>query len=120
MSAGELVGMCFEIRNAAHKAHLKTPSYSQHKALDDFYNEIIVLADGLAESWQGRTGALIEDYAKANISDDPEKILEVLKKGREWIDTNRQSVSEHSEIQNQIDEILTLFNSTIYKLVFLK
>ena len=46
--------------------------------------------------------------------------LEYLKSIREYVITNRDSISDYSNIQNEIDNIMTLLDSTIYKLTFLR
>ena len=50
----QFLGLLFASRDYAHKAHLNSDSFSQHMALNDFYDGIIELADDLAESWMGR------------------------------------------------------------------
>jgi len=114
---GKIIGLCFMLRDAAHKAHLSSTSYAQHMALGTFYSSIIELSDGLAESIQGRTGELlvVPDFQIGKTD-----IVDILASGRAWIDENRHRVSVHTEIQNDIDSVLTLLNLTIYKLTFLK
>lgn len=119
MSAGKFVGLCFELRTAAHIAHLKSVSYSEHIALSLFYEGIVPLADSVAEGVQGRSGELITDYGNFKIKDGT-PILDTLKMARTWIDKHRSGVSDASETQNDIDSIVSLLNSTIYKLEFLK
>ena len=46
----QFIGLLFASRDYAHKAHLNTDSYAQHMALNAFYDEIIPLADDLAEA----------------------------------------------------------------------
>lgn len=53
---GELIIKLFHARTTAHILHLKTRSHAQHKALNDFYDEIVDLADALAEAYQWITG----------------------------------------------------------------
>ena len=45
--AADFVGALFLARDVAHSVHLNTRSYAKHKALNEFYDEIIDLADGL-------------------------------------------------------------------------
>lgn len=52
--ASKFVGVLFVSRNVAHQMHLKTDSYAQHKALEEFYTQIIDLADTFAEQFQGK------------------------------------------------------------------
>jgi len=112
-SAGALIALCFESRTKAHIAHLQTKSYSEHKALDTFYNSIIDLTDGFAESYQGRFG-IIKNYPEMRI--DYTDCVDIIKTLRDWIDVNRVNCGAFSELQNTIDTIVELCNDTIYKL----
>lgn len=119
MSAGELVMKCFHARTNAHVLHLKTRSYAVHKALNEFYDDIIGLTDSFAEAWQGDYG-LIESYpAKFMLASDPQNMLKELS---EWIEKNRYECCDEDDtyLQNIIDEIMALIRSTEYKLRFLK
>jgi hypothetical protein len=112
----QLIATLFEARNRTHILHLQTTSYAQHKALNEYYDGIIDLADSLAECYQGRYG-IITDYPSITL---PTEAIELLTYVRSWIDSNRLEISDKSEIQNIIDEIQDLHNSVIYKLKFLK
>ena len=118
---GELVARCFQARTDAHVAHLTTRSYAQHKALNEFYDEIVDLADGFAESAQGRFDALLKypRTAPRSSSVDTAKPITIVEGLRDWIDDNRDECCDESELQNIIDEIVGLCNSTLYKLRFL-
>jgi hypothetical protein len=116
---GKLIMRLFHARTAAHVLHLKSRSYSQHKALNEFYDEVVGFADTLAESYQGEYG-LIDDYGVPyKAYDDPMPMLEDLV---EWIEDHRDECcdGEDTHIQNVIDEVVTLIRSTQYKLRFLK
>lgn len=116
---GELIMRCFHARTAAHILHLKTRSYAAHKALNDFYDGIVPLADALAESYQGDYG-LIESYPpRYTPYAEPLKLLDDLS---EWIETHRAECcdKDDSYLENQIDEIMALIRSSQYKLRFLK
>ena len=55
------ISTLFASRTQAHIFHLQVTgpgSFAKHKALDDYYNEIIDLTDGLVESYQGRYGII--------------------------------------------------------------
>ena len=45
MNASQFVGQLFLSRNVAHSVHLNTRSYSKHKALRHFYEDVVELAD---------------------------------------------------------------------------
>lgn len=116
---GELIMRCFHARTSAHVLHLKTRSYATHKALNDFYDGIVPLADSLAEAYQGDYG-LIEDYpAKYSHNSDGLALLSELS---DWIEKNRSKCCDGDDtyLQNIIDEIVALIRSTQYKLKFLK
>ena len=53
-----IIGVMFMSRTYSHMAHLKTSSYSKHKALNKFYDNVVDLADDLAEAAQGTVGKL--------------------------------------------------------------
>lgn len=114
----ELVARCFQARTDAHIAHLTTTSYAAHVALNEFYDGIVPLADGFAEAAQGRYG-ILKYPAICPKSGDREKPVTIPQELRSWIDANRESATTDSELQNSIDEILSLCDSTIYKLRFL-
>lgn len=117
----ELVARCFEARTVAHVAHLATPSYAEHKALNEFYDGIVDRADDYAEAAQGRYGLLdVGKYlGKAVTVGDPKKPVSIPSELRTWIDKNRDKCGDERELQNIIDEILHLCDSTVYKLRFL-
>lgn len=108
-----LIMQLFHARTNAHVLHLRTRSYAAHKALNEFYDEVVGLADDLAESYQGRNG--IQDYPELPYKQEGDAVL-MIKSLRRYIDENRLMMCSHSEIQNKIDEIVALLNSTLYKL----
>lgn len=114
----ELVTRCFQARTEAHISHFGTKSYAAHKALDDFYSGIVDLSDGYAEAVQGRYGLLKFPAIRPKVGDHT-KPVSIPTELRSWIDENRKACGDASELQNIIDEILTLCDSTIYKLTYL-
>lgn len=109
-----IIGLLFYARNIAHKEHLKTTSFAQHMALGSFYDDVIDLADKLAEAYQGDAG-LMQDIPI--FSKEPTDSIDVaLEDIMEMIEQTRQEATSRSAIQNIIDEIVGLFLSTIYKL----
>jgi hypothetical protein len=117
LKGAELIARGFAARNAAHFAHLMTSSYAAHIALNQFYDGIIPLIDTVAESLIGRYGRF---EAFPNVKEPSTDGLQIVGNLTKWIDSNRQMISDVSEIQNIIDEILSLCNSTAYKLRELK
>jgi hypothetical protein len=98
--------------------HLRTTglgSEAIHEALDEFYKAIPEHGDQLAETGTARHGREVLEIPVATFLPSGNPIA-MLKAFRSWIDDNRGECSEYSDIQNQIDEVLTQINSTLYKL----
>jgi len=119
MKACDFVGMFFLARDVTHSVHLNTRSYSKHKALQKFYENIIDLADNFAEAYQGRNGmigaiTLQSSKKTANVTEFLEDQLKDIEKYRYDICDKTDSA-----LQNLIDEIITLYLSTLYRLKFL-
>lgn len=115
----EFIGLLFLSRDFAHKAHLNSKSFSEHKALDKFYHEIIDLADDFVEAWQGRNQELIGEIPQLEQAESSP--LEVLKRHLAIIEDIRTFVPQSdTALNNIIDEIVALYLSTLYKLKFLK
>lgn len=101
-----------------HILHLQSKSYAEHMALGTFYSELPDLVDAVAEAIQGDEEKIIEyeyDYYRP-----ADTALEELISLKDFVSENRYAVCEKSEIQNLIDAIADLIDSTIYKLKFLK
>lgn len=107
-------------RTQAHVFHLQTTSYAEHKALNNYYDEVVGLFDGLMESYQGKYG-IIKNFKSFKIEQykNNKKTISYFERLLDLIEENRDSVDD-SFIQNQIDTIQELINSTLYKLKFLK
>lgn len=102
----------------AHILHLQTRSFAEHMALDTLYSELPGLTDSLIEAYQGKYG-IVEDYPKNATMPPYNGPLEFAVHLNQYIDETRYSVSDDSEHQNLIDEIVQLLDSTTYKLKFL-
>lgn len=107
--ASEFISKILEASVAIHKAHLMATgpgSYAAHKALA-VYEDLEEAADGLAESYMGcmQTGL---SFPGADASE--------LRKIYDYIEANRGMMGTESHIQNDIDSILTLLASALFKL----
>ena len=118
-SIGELVGTLFLSREIAHRAHLNTTSFSEHKALEEFYTGIIETADSITEAYQGRNGIIDICYMP---NDYTGSIIDTMQGLLDCIEGMRYTAVSQDEtaIQNLIDEAVALFLSTLYKLKRLK
>lgn len=100
-----------------HIYHLKSRSYAQHKALAAYYEGVGDIIDSLIEAYQGKYG-LVENYI-LDAGEMPATALEYMISLSEFVKTARADFVQDSELQNTIDEIASLIDSTIYKLRFL-
>jgi hypothetical protein len=118
-AAGRLVGLLFVGRDLAHRAHLRTRSFAEHVALEGFYTGIVPLADVFAEQYQGRYNELLDIPLLDNEFEG--EVADVLESQMSWIEDTREEVCPKTEtaLHNAIDEIVALYQSTIYKLRFL-
>jgi hypothetical protein len=116
----EMVSKILHSRTQAHVFHLQTKSYAEHIALNGYYDGIIPLMDGIIESYQGKYG-IVGKYISYDIEnyDNNSQVIKYFQGLEKDVDGLRDSVKD-SYLQNQIDTIVELLNSTIYKLKFLK
>ena len=116
----EMVCNILHSRNQAHVFHLQTKSYAEHIALNGYYDAVVPLFDGIVESYQGKYG-IIKNFKTFKVEQyrNGKKTISYFERLLDIIEENRDSV-EDSYIQNQIDTVQELINSTIYKLRFLK
>ena len=117
----EFVGTMLHSAVITHLMHLSVKgagSYAQHKALQEYYEGIPDLVDTVAESIQGCYGELITGYPTmyGSTATDPLTYLLSLK---DFVLETRTDMPQDSQIQNEIDNVATLIDSTIYKLRFL-
>jgi hypothetical protein len=103
----------------AHILHLSTTSYSAHKALENFYEEIGDHVDDFVEAFQGKYGLLTDYKAEYALPTSPIDYLNYLKAEVEKLRRD-PAFPQDSEFQNEVDNIANLINSTLYKLRFLK
>ena len=119
MNAAEFVGTLFLARDVSHSVHLNTRSFAKHSALNEFYNNIVELADKFAEAYQGKYGLIgpisLMTAKKTN------NIVAFLEGQLDELEEMRYKVvdKECTPLQNIIDEIFGLYYSTLYKIKFL-
>ena len=113
----EFVMCLLHAQTNTHILHLQSRSYSEHKALQGLYEGLDTLIDDFVEAYQGKYG-IIEGYS--NDYEQPTPALEYVISLADYIKQARESIAQDSELQNIIDEIAQLVDSTLYKLRFLK
>ena len=100
----------------AHLMHLAAEgpdSYAKHQALGEYYKEIIETTDQFAEAYQGKYGRIKgygEDY---HVATDAMQYMTAMK---DFVGEARELLPQDSELQNIVDEIADLINTTLYKL----
>lgn len=115
-----------ELMNSAisfHKLHLKVTgvgSFASHKALNELYDALPEMADGIAEGYQGAAETILNytDCCPRTLNSVDEAIVYI----RELYDMicALQGIMCYSEISNELDNVKSLLASTKYKLLFLK
>ena len=120
-----IASMFFHSRTQAHVFHLRvkgTGAFAAHKALQEYYEGIVDLIDGLVETYQGKYG-IIEFKEVNNLDNDAsmENIVKYFTNLCTFLDKERKdSKLQMSWLQNDIDNIASLLYSTKYKLVNLQ
>ena len=116
----EMMSILLHSQTQAHTLHLQTETYSEHKALQKYYEGIDGIVDGLVESFQGKYG-IIKGYKSMDLQEwkSTEDTVKYMKGLCEKV-IELRDCCEDSYIQNQIDTVCELINSTIYRLRFLK
>lgn len=97
--------------------HNQTESYPEHKALNEFYDNISGKLDALVESVAGIYGrpvgySVVEPVDYTSIDDT----ISYFKNLYQFVETSRKEIYKETWIQNQIDGISELIASTLYML----
>lgn len=105
----ELIGLCLVSSSHMHSAHFETPSYSQHKVYEDFYESMPELIDEFTEIYLGSGHKYVKTFPKDDLT--PEEILNKI---------INLANSVHGTVcssgQSALDDILTLCKKTKYLL----
>jgi hypothetical protein len=116
----EVISKLLHSRTQAHIFHLQSDSFSQHNALNDYYDDIVDLIDDLVESYQGEFG-VIKNYQNYDLKmlENNEQVINFFKDVTNGVEELRK-VAGDSFLKGKLDEVVELLNSTIYKLENLK
>ena len=118
----QLISTLMASRTQAHIFHWQVEgigSDAAHRALGVYYDEIVDLFDSLVESFQGRYGIQRGFTSPASFKEDGQFItyFEALSK---YVETIRTKIPQDSYIQNEVDTVVKLIETTKYKLKNLK
>jgi hypothetical protein len=100
-----------------HFFHWSTDSFSKHMALGDYYDNIVELTDNLVEAYMG---CYEQIKTFPSVYHQPKEAVKYLESLKNFVDEARKDLPQATQIQNIIDEIAQLIDSTLYKLRFLK
>ena len=100
------------------RKHLKTDKYSEHIALNEFYEEMPELVDDLIEAYIGLNGKV--KIFKNNFTEEKMGTLEYLEILREFVKEGKDDFMDEDELESLCDDILSLIDSTLYKIKELK
>ena len=106
------IAKLMQARTATHMMHLMTDSYARHKALNGFYDTIQDQLDVVAEAALGAYGKPVSmsiEAMKVNVGSE-EKYLKDLRN----VVADAREMCKSTNIQNEIDNILTLIDKTLY------
>lgn len=117
MDVAKFVSFVMFSSQQAHVFHLQTPSYAQHKALEDYYTGVVGLIDSYVEVYQGTYMKIIRPVRSGTLINDPRKALQYFQKLKKTLNSLRTPTDSH--LRNIQDTIMELISSTIYKLKFL-
>lgn len=117
--AAAFISMILESATQAHIYHLQSDSYAQHMALCAYYTGMPATIDALVELLQGRYGIVKGYKAPAPYLED-NNVVEYFKALLDMAESERANLPQDSNIQNSVDTVIDLIQSTLYKLTFLK
>ena len=115
--SAEFIAALLHSGTVAHFMHLSANSLSVHEALNTYYHEIIDLVDDYAEAFMGRYEQIKKWPEEFHTAKDPMEYFTSLKV---FVAEARKDLPQDSELENLVDEIADLINSTLFKLRFLK
>ena len=113
MKIEEFFGTLQQSMVESWRSHLKTSKYSEHIALDEYYNDIVDKVDSLIENWMGIHGK-VEEYVNLLTSDEYESV-EYFEELRKIVEEGRE-LMDSTELESNVDDILSLIDRTLYKL----
>lgn len=116
----DLLSKLLHSRNQVHIFHIQAfpaSHYAEHITLGDYYNSIGDLWDSLIEQLQGKNKKIYKGFKNYPFEDyvSCQQLVKYFEDLNKDI-TDKRNIYQGSEIQNTIDEIVSLINSTLYKL----
>jgi hypothetical protein len=116
MTPLKVIQTLFEARDQIHLLHLHTTSYPEHKALNEFYEKWLDLADQFIETWQGKYGRIeghISIYAETTFKSNA-ILIQLMVFCNDDLPTIFSS--EDTDLDNIVADMKGLINHTLYLL----
>jgi hypothetical protein len=117
VNIGEFFLKLLHAATNGHILHLQTKSYAEHKALQKYYEELPDAVDAIIEQYQGAYQTIIE-YPSTYEPPKADALQEVTYI-RDFIVANRDVIGQYTSLQNEVDNLMSIVESTMYKLTFL-
>ena len=111
----EFFGTIQESITISWRYHLKTNKYRVHNALNEYYTKAIDIVDEIIEHYQGSNSTIIENYVNV-IYDTGKTEVEYMNELKQYIVDKKDTMVWSSELASDIDNLLGIIDSTIYKL----
>jgi len=112
----ELVMDLLHSATVTHIMHWQTESYAAHVALGEFYSEIPELVDAVVEAYQGKNNVILAKFPNEMESYEDMAPLAYIEYLNQELTEGRALFGEDAEIQNLVDAIADLIDTTMYKL----
>lgn len=107
----------FEMRDTFHFTHLAQldEKYSTHIVLQEMYDAILPIIDGIVEGYIGETGDRLIISCSASVTENP---VEYVSEKIHYININSKIFN--SWIVNELDNIVKILAIGLYKLKYVK
>jgi len=108
-------------RTQAHIFHWQVQdesSFAEHKALNEYYDEIVDAVDEFVEAFQGKYGIITGYDGPTTFREDGNPVI-YFKALSQYVERTRTMLPDDTYLQNLIDEIYQLIETTLYKLQYL-
>lgn len=112
----ELVMDLLHSATVTHIMHWQTTSYAAHIALGEYYDQIVDVVDAVVEAYQGKTKTILTNFPIEMENYEKMEPLAYLEYLSAEVTEGRALFGDDSEIQNLVDGIADLIDSTMYKL----
>lgn len=119
----QLISRVFYARNLAHFEHWRVSdadeefghgSYAKHKALGNFYDDVIDAIDDVVEAYQGAFKLIGAIPAPEST---PSDALTALEADAAWIEDHHEEICKGNRaVANLLDSLTGVYLSAIYKL----